>query len=378
MGAHYALVMDDSVTAGKTREQKQTRKQKPGHAQSTNKKNNNANSTDAKNTLSIVDKKQQAMARRDEAMASAKNYANRSRSDGTWRAYENDWRQFCHWCESVDLPALPADPETVAGFISIQADEGRAISTIRRRLAAIRLMHIASDHPSPHDTLQVNEVLRGIANAQRNRPIKQAKPAGDEMIKRMVDAMDLTTLAGLRNRALVLLGFDAALRRSELVAIDRAHITQEKNGLVINIPYSKTDQAGTGQQVGILTRPDSPYCPVTALDSWLVTADIKRGAIFRRIYKGDRLSDARLTDRSVSNILKQCASTTGVSTEERDLYSGHSLRRGFITSAVAAGTDITAIMRQTRHKRADSVIGYVHSNDLIKSHPGKRLLKGKL
>ena len=84
------------------------------------------------------------------------------------------------------------------------------------------------------------------------------------MIKRMVDAMDLTILAGLRNRAMVLLGFDAALRRSELVAIDREHITQERNGLVINIPYSKTDQRGLGQKVGILTRPDSPYCPVAA------------------------------------------------------------------------------------------------------------------
>lgn len=133
------------------------------------------------------------------------------------------------------------------------------------------------------------------------------------------------------------------------MAINREHITEKKTGLLIEIPHSKTDQSGAGQLVGILARPDSPYCPINALDDWLITTEIKQRAIFRRLYKGDRLSDTRLTDRSVSNIPKQCAKSAAIKKEDIDRLSGHSLRRGFITSAAEAGTDMTANMRQTRH-----------------------------
>ena len=166
----------------------------------------------------------------DEALAAAAGYAKASRSTATWRAYEADWTVFQAWCRAVQLAPLPATPTTVALFIAAQATLGRAPATLGRRLAAIRLMHVGAKLASPHDALEVDEVLRGIRRTWK-RPPSQKAPAVDNEIKRMVDAVQSQTLKGLRDRALLLLGFAGAFRRSELVALDTEHLSQSEDGL---------------------------------------------------------------------------------------------------------------------------------------------------
>src|SRR5271156_5729572 len=152
----------------------------------------------------------------EEAREAAATYAKGSRSASTWRAYESDWKDFSRWCASVERQALPAVPRTIALYIASQAKLGLAPSTLGRRLAAIRLMHIGAKVPSPHDALEVDEVMQGVRRA-RKKPQAQKAPAVDAEIKRMVDAIDVSTLKGLRDRALLLIGFAGAFRRSELV-----------------------------------------------------------------------------------------------------------------------------------------------------------------
>lgn len=309
------------------------------------------------------------------ALESARRYANKSRSDSTWRAYESDIRVFQTWCTDSGVQSLPAETDTVAAFIAVEADKGMAVSTIRRRLSAIRLMHFANDLPSPHESIRVADVLKGIANDQKSRVPDQAKPALDADIRKLVDALDLTTIQGIRDRALLLIGFDSALRRSELVSITLDNIERQDKGLLIYIPYSKTDQSGKGTHVAVLRRENSSCCPVSALDNWLTVASIESGHVFRRIFKNRKIGASPLSDRSVSLIIKRSAKTAGYTKREIAGFSGHSLRRGFITSAAYDGKDLVSIMKQTNHKKITSLTGYIESRDLLKNHPGHDLLR---
>ncbi len=162
------------------------------------------------------------------------------------------------------LAALPAEPSTVALFLAAEAKRGLAPKTLERRRAEIRLMHLGARVAPPTDAIQVTEVMAGIRRSWGRPPAKKA-PAVDEEIQRMVDTLDLTTLQGLRDRALMLVGFAGGLRSSELVRIDVAHLSFQPEGLEILIPHSKQDQEGQRKTVAMLQVPDSPYCPVQAV-----------------------------------------------------------------------------------------------------------------
>ena len=136
---------------------------------------------------------------------------------------------------------LPATAHTGALYLSAEAKQGRAPSTLGRRLAAIRLMHLGSRHLSPHDAIEVAQILRGIRRAWKHPPAQKA-PAIDAEVKRMVDTVEPPTVQGARDRALLLLGFAGALRRSELVALDVEHLRARREGLAVLIATSKTDQ----------------------------------------------------------------------------------------------------------------------------------------
>jgi len=273
--------------------------------------------------------------RRDEALNAARRYAKKSRAENTWRTYESAWRQFDEWCLSVVLPSLPAGPETVAMFIASQADEGKAVATLEHRLAAIRLMHLGQGLPSPHNTLAVEEVMRGLrrVRAKEGRVSNQKAPVVDALVKRMVDSLDLTKKRGVRDRALLLYGFAGALRRSELVGINVQHIEAHDRGHLLTIPFSKGDQEGKGQVIPILAQPGSPYCPGAALQEWIAAAKVREGAVFLRCFRNDAISDKRLGDRAVAEVIKDAIHRLDDKTVRVEDYSGHSLRRGFLTSA---------------------------------------------
>jgi site-specific recombinase XerD len=177
------------------------------------------------------------------------------------------------------------------------------------------------------------------------------------------------SLAGLRDRALLLLGFAGALRRSELVALDVADIAETKTGLLVTIRRSKTDQEGEGATIAI-ARGDVA-CPARALLEWLDAAGIKAGPIFRPVNKACMVAAERLTDRSVANIVKAYAVRAGF---DASTFSGHSLRAGFLTSAAAKGASIFKMMDVSRHKSVDTVRGYVRDAELFKDHAGAGLL----
>lgn len=305
------------------------------------------------------------------AQAAAETYARASRSAATWRAYESDWRVFLGWCRAVNRPALPATSSTIALFLAAEAQRGLAPSTLGRRLAAIRLMHVGARLPSPHDALEVDEVLRGIRRTWK-RPPAQKAPAVDEEIKRLVDAVEPQTLKGLRDRALLLMGFAGAFRRSELVALDTEHLSARDEGLSVRIASSKTDQEGQGQTVGIARVAHSPYCPVQAVSDWCVAGEIMTGPVFRRMLRGDTVSRDRLSAQSVALVIKELALKIGLDPAR---YAGHSLRSGFLTSAARARASIFKMADQSRHKSLDVLREYVRAEDRFDDHAAEGLLQ---
>jgi site-specific recombinase XerD len=198
-------------------------------------------------------------------------------------------------------------------------------------------------------------------------PVK--KTAADSATVLAMSANAGTRLASLRDRALLLLGFSIAARRSELVALNVTDIADNKHGIVVTIRRSKTDQEAQGATVAV------PFgaiaCPVKALRAWLDAAGIVDGAIFRPVRKGGAVANVRLSDRSVANIVKASAARLGL---DASTFAGHSLRAGFATSAAANGANLFKIMDVTRHKSVDTLRGYVRSAEAFRDHAGAGLL----
>jgi site-specific recombinase XerD len=176
-------------------------------------------------------------------------------------------------------------------------------------------------------------------------------------------------LIGLRDRALLLLGFAGALRRSELVGLNVSDLKDTKAGLCLHIRASKTDQERLGQIIAIAH--GKTTCPIKALRGWLAAAHVKQGPVFRSKSKGGRVSNNRLSDRSVAEIVKAHAKRIGL---DPTSISGHSLRAGFLTSAAQRGASIFKMMDVSRHKSMDTVRGYVRDTELFEDHAGTGLL----
>ena len=176
-------------------------------------------------------------------------------------------------------------------------------------------------------------------------------------------------LVGLRDRALILLGFAGALRRSELVALDASDLMRTENGLLVTIRRSKTDQEAEGTTIAISR--GSQDCPVKAVEAWLRAASITEGAVFRSIGRSGKVADRRLCDRAVTVMIKRYAKQTGL---DPKIFSAHSLRSGFLTSAAANGASIFKMMDVSRHKSMDTLRAYVRDAELFVDHAGAGLL----
>jgi integrase len=266
---------------------------------------------------------------------------------------------------------LPAEPHTVALFIAAEAKSGKAPSTLTRRLAAIRLVHRGAKLASPHDAIEVNTVLQGVRRTWKKPPAQKA-PALDEDVKKLADSVEPETRKGLRDRALILLGFAGAFRRSELVALDIEDLTERDEGLAILIGSSKTDQEGEGATIAIPRVPDSPYCPVRAVRDWLVVAGIESGPVFRRMHRSDTVASTQLTPQSVALVIKELALKAGL---DPSRYAGHSLRSGFLTSAARNRASIFKMADQSRHRSLDVLREYVRNEERFEDHAGDGLLK---
>jgi integrase len=184
----------------------------------------------------------------------------------------------------------------------------------------------------------------------------------------MVDKVD-TDIKGLRDRALLLLGFAGAFRRSELVALDIADLEFCNNGLRVTIRRSKTDQEGLGATIAIVS--GSTACPVKAVRVWIETTGLRDGPLFRPVTRTGKVSNLRLSGRAVAELVKSYARRAGLNAA---VFSGHSLRSGFLTSAAAHGASIFKMMDVSRHKSIDTLRGYVRDAEMFQDHAGKGLL----
>ncbi len=289
-----------------------------------------------------------------------RDFIRQSRAPATIRAYRSDLRHFEAWCKERSRPDLPADPETVADYIADLAGGGLSTATITRRLSAISQAHKMAELDSPTQTPLVRLTSAGIRRRLRTAQ-RQARPIMVEELRAIVGALP-DDLRGSRDRALLLLGFTGGLRRSELVGLDVADVTEEAEGLRIRIRRSKTDQEGAGREIGIVRGRHPLTDPVAALADWRAAAGIEAGPLFRAVDRGGRVGEARLSDRAVARILKGAAARIGIDPAS---VSGHSLRAGLATSAAAAGAPERVIMRTTGHRSEAMVRRYIRAGSLF-------------
>jgi len=267
-----------------------------------------------------------------------------------------------------DLEPLPAAPATVARFLSAQATAGVKASTIGRRCAAIGYAHKLAGHREPSSNAEtVKAVMRGIRRTIGTASTQKA-PATAEVIGEMLKHCP-DDLKGKRDRALLALGFAGAFRRSELVALNVEDLAEVPDGLRATIRRSKTDQEGQGHEIAIPR--GYRRRPVEAVQVWLAAAEINSGPVFREVKKGGRVQGAALSDRAVATIVKERAAAIGLSPET---FAGHSLRAGYVTSAVEANAPLMKIVEQTRHKSVDMVRIYSRRIDLFRDHSGAAFL----
>jgi site-specific recombinase XerD len=309
----------------------------------------------------------------DQAADRARAYVRASRAENTRRAYAADWRNFTAWAASAGLAPLPASPETVGLYLAAEASRLRP-GTLARHLVAVTAAHRAAGHQLDSRAAAIRETLTGIKRTHGTQQLGKA-PVLVTDLKAMIDAQP-DTLVGLRNRALLLLGFAGALRRSELVSLDVDDLDFTSDGLVVTLRRAKTDQDGQGRQVGVPYGRRLKTCPVRSLQSWLEVAGITSGAIFREITRGDRLANAyvdksarqrgqRLSDKTVALVVKRAAKAAGLDPKR---YAGHSLRGGLATSAAAAGASERSIMATTGHRSVQMVRRYIRIGELFREN----------
>lgn len=291
----------------------------------------------------------------------AHEYARRSRSSSTIRCYATDWADFTAWCGLNEMIPLPAEAKTVALYISDLAEDHKP-STIQRRLSAISQAHQIRGFDSPTKNEAVRSVLKGIRRTLGTAPAEKAPLLASD-IREMVAGLP-DSLLGCRDRALLLLGFAGAFRRSELVGLNVEDVTFSEDGMVILLRRSKTDQEGQGRKVGIPLLPHSEACPVAAVRRWLEVSGIESGPLFRRIAIGGRLQPQRLCAGWVAATVKR--RLPGGRDAAR--FAGHSLRAGFVTSAAVGGASVKAIMRQTGHRSLETVMRYMREASLFKGN----------
>lgn len=290
-------------------------------------------------------------------VSKAQDYLRQSLAANTVRAYAADWRDFTSWCTVSGRVPLPALPETVSLYFSRLADHAKT-STLTRRISAISQAHQAAGYESPTQSALVRQVMKGIRRAKGTAQMGKA-PVKVEHLRAIMSALDPEKPLDVRDRALILVGFAGAFRRSELVGLDIEDLEFNDEGLVIHLRRSKTDQRGEGRKVGIPYGSTPATCPVRALQAWLDKLKAEKGPLFRTIDRHGHIFNTRLTPQSVALVVKRL--TAGIQGD----FSGHSLRAGLATAAAAAGVSERAIMAQTGHKSLATLRKYIREGSLF-------------
>ena len=282
-------------------------------------------------------------------------------SDNSRTAYQADLKHFLAWGGTI-----PCSPDNVAQYIAAHAGQ-LSIATLSRRLVSIGKAHTSQNLPSPTKADLVKAVMRGIRRTH-GVPQRQAAPAIKEDVLAMVK--NLAGIKGVRDKALLLVGFAGAFRRSELVSLTVENVEFVKQGLLIHLTHSKTDQEGQGRKVAIPFARGS-VCAVYALQAWLDASGISTGLIFRGITRHGHISEGGLTAQSVSLVVKERAQAAGLDPAK---YSGHSLRAGLVTSAAQAGVSSWKIRQQTGHKSDAMLARYIRDANVFSENAAGSVL----
>jgi integrase len=309
------------------------------------------------------------------ARLAAQAYARHAKADNTRRAYRAGVRAWCDWCLNHALPCLPARAQDVVAFLAAERGRGRSVTTVELRRAAIRYLHFIAGCPVPTAEAHVAETVAGMRrHAADQGELPNKKLAATLDILRDILARIPDDLPGLRDRALLLLGFAGALRRAELAAIRVEHLELRERGLRLTLPRSKGERAGRAVTVAI------PYgrtelCPVRAVRHWQEAASISEGALFRRIWvppagsgalPSPRVGTAAIDPGTVARIVKKRAQAAGF---DRDLLGGHSLKRGALTTGMDRGVHPTRLKQLGRHKSYAVLDEYLQFGDPFENHP---------
>jgi site-specific recombinase XerD len=308
---------------------------------------------------------EQILEKNEKLSLKSKRRLTKSKSDNTLKAYLADWNDFHYWCQMQKVTSLPAAPETVVNYINDLADHAAA-NTVSRRLSAISENHRAAGFVNDNPILSPL-VKASIAAIKREKGIFQSpkQPILLEDLALLEPHFAPFGLTGIRDKALLFLGFSGAFRRSELVALQYDDLTFSQEGVMIRIKRSKGDQEGVGEQIAIPYRQNADLCAVAALEKWLNHALIKSGPIFRPISKTKKVGISQLSDKSVALIVKKYTALAGLNPKQ---FAGHSLRRGFATSAAQHDVAERQIMKQTRHKSEKMVRRYIQEGNLFKEN----------
>ena len=290
-----------------------------------------------------------------------------SKANNTVRAYKSDFNDFDLFCVKNGFKSLPSDPTIVSLYLTHLSTKNIKISTLKRRLVSIGVIHKLKGHYLDTKHPSIIENIMGIK--RRKGSIQRGKkPLLISSLKKVINVIDnekSEEIKKLRNRSILLIGFSGGFRRNEIVSLDYDDLNFVNEGLKITLKKSKTDQFGEGSIKGLPYFKNSKYCPVISIQNWLRISKIKSGALFRRFSKGSKLSENRLTDQTVALIIKEYLELAGIDSKN---YSGHSLRSGFATSAAESGADERSIMAMTGHKSSEMVRRYIKEANIFKNN----------
>ncbi|MER8911800.1 site-specific integrase [Mesorhizobium sp. M0854] len=313
-----------------------------------------------------------------EALAGrARDYIEAASSANTRRAYAADWKHFSSWCRRQGIEMFPADPEVVGLYIAACASgtatgdkKPNTVSTIERRLSSLSWNFAQRGQPLDRKDRHIATVMAGVRNTHASPPRQKEAILPEDLIA-MLETLDRGTLRGLRDRAMLLLGFAGGLRRSEIVGLDVGRDqTEDSSGWIEFFPDKGvlvTLRGKTGwREVEVGRGSSDATCPVVALQTWLKLARIGHGPLFRRVIgQGKRVGADRLNDQEVARLVKRTALAAGVrgdlsEGERGQKFAGHSLRAGLASSAEV---DERYVQKQLGHASAEMTRKYQRRRD---------------
>ena len=290
-----------------------------------------------------------------------------SKAHNTIKAYKSDFNDFGLFCAKNGFKSLPSEPSTVSLYLTFLSTKDIKISTLKRRLVSIGVIHKLKGHYLDTKHPSIIENLMGIKR-RKGSIQKGKKPILINSLKKIINVIDQNIkdeIKKFRDRSILLVGFSGGFRRNEIVSLDYDDLDFVTEGLKITLKKSKTDQYGKGSVKGLPYFKNSEYCPVISIKKWLEISEINSGPVFRRFTKGLKLSENRLTDQTVALLIKEYLNLAGIDNKN---YSGHSLRSGFATSAAESGAEERSIMAMTGHKSTEMVRRYIKEANLFKNN----------